>query len=92
LASPKPTGRMTLLQEGSMHIIPCRQSFIGYVLAHVAMLLLFGRFIFFTPAFTLPVDARLSAGCRLCSGTSSVLFHCLTVITRYILRCGVMNP
>jgi hypothetical protein len=34
LASPKPTGRMTLLQDGSMHIFPCRQSFIGYVLAH----------------------------------------------------------
>ena len=31
LASPKPTGRMTLLQDGSMHIFPCRQSFIGYV-------------------------------------------------------------
>ena len=34
LASPKPTGRMTLLQDGSMHIFPCRQSLIGYVLAH----------------------------------------------------------
>jgi hypothetical protein len=31
LASPKPTGRMTLLLGGSMHIFLCRQSFIGYV-------------------------------------------------------------
>jgi len=34
LASPKPTGRMLLLLVRSMHIFPCPQSFIGYVLAH----------------------------------------------------------